>query len=263
MKSELKAKIIALIFTAVIITCGVIKNNILIDKQKKVEDNQILAMESYVKYDLEDDLNTFVFNYLDVFEFYTDLFGISLDDFKNEIMTVNADSRLNYYDLGKIDIHKSSLQEYLIDYLFYLKKEKSELFHPEFKNGNDYTKDYVYGLLNYFSNLYDNVDFKTLASIAYIETGNLNSKYMMACNNIYGGIASTGLIKYHNIEYGVLTYVKMMSERYYGKGLDTPEKISNIYAPNNSKWAGKVYNAMSIFDDFEEVHTVEELNKLK
>lgn len=56
MKSELKAKVIAFVCTALVLSCGIIKNNVFNERQKQVEKNQILAMESFTTYDIENDL---------------------------------------------------------------------------------------------------------------------------------------------------------------------------------------------------------------
>ena len=263
MKSELKAKVIAFICTALILSCGIIKNNVFNESKKQVEKNQILAMESFTTYDIENDLETFINDNLDTFEFYCNTFGISLENLKNEIIKDNEGKTLNKSDLGSTNTIYESLDKNLIDYLFKLKKENAKLFKQTYSNGNNYSKKYVYGLLNYFVNLYKNVDYTTLASIAYIESGDLNSKYMMSCNNIFGGMSSTGLIKYQNIEYGVLSYVKLMSEKYYAKGLDTIEKIARVYNPNSTTWTTNVKNQTKRFNNYENINDIYTLMNLK
>ena len=37
---------------------------------------------------------------------------------------------------------------------------------------------------------------------------------MLSANNIYGGMSGGSLIRHDTIEYGVLSYVRMMSEKY-------------------------------------------------
>ena len=148
MKSELKVKLVAFIITAVIVTSGVLKNNILIDKQKVIETNQVLAMESYNTYDINLDLDVFILNNQEVFDFYTNMFGISLDDLKENIIKDN-DGRLNYNDLGNTSNTYESLDKNLIDYLFKLKSINPTIFNQEYENANNYTKDYIYGLIKY------------------------------------------------------------------------------------------------------------------
>ena len=76
-----------------------------------------------------------------------------------------------------------------------------------------------------------NVDSKLLLSIGAAESGYYKVKYMLRQNNIYGGMSSKGLIKYNNIELGVLTYVRMMSKNYYARGLTNMYSIGKVYCP--------------------------------
>ncbi len=253
MKSELKAKVIAFVITAVILSCGIVKNNVFNEKQKQVEKNEILSVESYIVYDFESDLDSYINENFNTFEFYSNTFGISLENLKESIISKNNGNTLNRLDLGNTNTIYDSLDKNLIDYLFKLRKENSKLFKQKYSNGNNYSKDYVYGLLKYYSNIYTNVDFATLAAIAYIESGDLNSNYMMACNNIFGGMSSSGLIKYQNIEFGVLSYVRMMSLNYYGKGLDTVEKIARVYNPGSTTWTNNVKNKINKFSEYENI----------
>ena len=85
----------------------------------------------------------------------------------------------------------------------------------------------------------------------------------MSCNNIFGGMSSTGLIKYNNIEYGVLSYVKLMSERYYAKGLDTVESIARVYNPNSTTWTTNVKNTANKFNNYENITNLNTLMSLK
>ena len=54
---------------------------------------------------------------------------------------------------------------------------------------------------------------------------------MLNNNNIFGGMANGRLISYKSIEYGTLMYIKLLSEGYFGKGLNTVELIGIIYNP--------------------------------
>ena len=72
---------------------------------------------------------------------------------------------------------------------------------------------------------------------------------MMSVNNIYGGMSQGHLIRYQNIEYGVLSYVKLMSEKYYAKGLTTIETIANKYNLGSKSWISNVKSSLSKFKD--------------
>ena len=261
--SELKRKIISLIIATFVMTCGIIKNEIILNKHEVLENNQVLAMNSMNIYNIENDLNYYINENQEVFDFYTKIFGIKLDNLKQEILNDNLDNKLNYNDIGNTGKNYDNLDKNLIDYLFKLRKKNAKLFKQEYSNAGDYNKKYIYGLLKYYTNIYNNVDFDILASIVYIESGNLNSKYMLRSNNIYGGMSSKGLIKYQNIEYGVLTYVKMMSEKYYGKGLNTIEKIANKYNMGSKTWIYNVKSQTHKFNNYEEVNDIYTLNTLK
>lgn len=262
MKSELKRKAISLSITLLVVMTGVLKNNLQLNIESILQNNNTLAYESKLVYNIDDDLNSFIEENKNTFEFYSTTFGISIDDIKQEIITNNNGKVLDKNDIfntGTID----NLDKSLINYLTTLEKKNSKLFKRKSNNGNDFNKKYVYGLINYFSNIYDNVDYETLAGIAYIESGNLNSKYMMSSNNVYGGMSSHGLIKHISIEYGILSYVRMMSSKYYGKGLNTIAKINKVYAPGNTSWTGKVTAASHKFINQEKITSVDELIDLK
>ena len=62
----------------------------------------------------------------------------------------------------------------------------------------------LYGkLIQYFADIYDNVDKQTILGIGAAESGYYKVKYMLKNNNIYGGMSSKGLIRHNNIELGV------------------------------------------------------------
>ena len=67
---------------------------------------------------------------------------------------------------------------------------------------------------------------------------------------------ANGLLKYKNIEYGVLSYMKYLNDNYYLKGLTTVSQIGYIYNPiiNESgvkmaspSWVTNVTSARSSF----------------
>lgn len=249
MKSDSFRTVLSLIITIMVVMLGIIKNNAyslnnnenIIVQVAQIDNVEIKELTNLDKLVLFEEEN------MTKFKFYTDMFGINLDDLNTHLSKDNT-----IYNADNLDL-------YLINYLFNLKKSNSKLFKNNYNNGNNFSKDYVYGLLNYFTNVYGNVDYVTLASIAYIESGNLNAKYMMQCNNIFGGMASNGLIKYSNIEYGVLSYVRMMSISYYGKGLNTVSKIATKYNPGSTTWVG---NVNSVKHKFTSYATIDDINIL-
>lgn len=177
-------------------------------------------------------------------KFFSEIFGYNYEDVLNNLKGINNET-YNEYNIGNIKNNKDELIKYnsfeygLIEYFYNLNKEKS------LKKTNKYvpyTGDslYVENLIIYFSSIYDNVDSKLLLGIGAAESGYYKVKYMLRLNNIYGGMSSKGLIKYNNIELGVLTYVRMMSRNYYAKGLTNMYSIGKVYCPtyeNGSKIA--------------------------
>lgn len=177
-------------------------------------------------------------------KFFSEIFGYNYEDVLNDLKGINNET-YNEYNIGNIKNNKDELIKYnsfeygLIEYFYNLNKEKS------LKKTNKYvpyTGDslYVENLIIYFSSIYDNVDSKLLLGIGAAESGYYKVKYMLRLNNIYGGMSSKGLIKYNNIELGVLTYVRMMSRNYYAKGLTNLYSIGKVYCPtyeNGSKIA--------------------------
>lgn len=177
-------------------------------------------------------------------KFFSEIFGYNYEDVLNNLKGINNET-YNEYNIGNIKNNKDELIKYnsfeygLIEYFYNLNKEKN------LKKTNKYvpyTGDslYVENLIIYFSSIYDNVDSKLLLGIGAAESGYYKVKYMLRLNNIYGGMSSKGLIKYNNIELGVLTYVRMMSRNYYAKGLTNLYSIGKVYCPtyeNGSKIA--------------------------
>lgn len=100
--------------------------------------------------------------------------------------------------------------------------------------------DYVEKLIIYYTEIYSNVDTSIALSIGAAESGYYKVKYMLKKNNVYGGMSSKGLIRYENIEIGVLKYVRLLSKNYFGKGLTTVNSIGRIYCPVTNEYGQKV-----------------------
>ena len=177
-------------------------------------------------------------------KFFSEIFGYNYEDVLNNLKEIN-NGIYNEHNIGNIKNNKDELIKFksfeygLIEYFYDLSKEKI------LKKTNKYVpyagnSEYIENLIIYFSSIYDNVDSKLLLGIGAAESGYYKAKYMLRQNNIYGGMSSKGLIKYNNIELGVLTYVRMMSRNYYAKGLTNLYSIGKVYCPtyeNGSKIA--------------------------
>lgn len=168
-------------------------------------------------------------------KFFSEIFGYNYEDVLNNLKEINNET-YNEHNIGNIKNNRDELIKFksfeygLIEYFYNLNKEKI------LKKTNKYVpyvgnSEYIEDLIIYFSSIYDNVDSKILLSIGAAESGYYKVKYMLRQNNIYGGMSSNGLIKYNNIELGVLTYVRMMSRNYYAKGLTNLYSIGKVYCP--------------------------------
>jgi hypothetical protein len=80
-------------------------------------------------------------------------------------------------------------------------------------------------------------------------------------------MSSSGLVRHNNIELGVLSYVRMMSRNYYGKGLDTISEIGYVYCPSyengykaaSSHWISLVSRAINKYEAYDKNVTFNEL----
>lgn len=209
----------------------------------------------------------------DTIEFFADAFQIKSSYIIEDLKNKNDKMTFDKFNIGVLRNKNGELktfgsfEEGLIEYLFEFAKQNPKLvsnkINPCKKNA-----DYIVDLIKYYTSIYDNVDYLTAVSIGAAESGYYKVKYMLNCNNIYGGMGNNGLIKHKNIEYGVLQYIRMLSKNYYAKGLDTVEKIGRIYCPvrtesgakvASSHWIKLVNNAKNKYKDTFEDITVERL----
>lgn len=207
-------------------------------------------------------------------EFLTKTFGVDKSKIYDDLVERNKDEKYIINNVGRLEDKKGELKDFcsfekgFIEYLYdYAKK------HP-INISKDYTPyegkaDYVVDLIRYFTKIYDNVDYLTAVSIGAHESGYYKVKYMLRYNNIYGGMSSSGLIKHKNIEYGVLSYIRLLSIYYYGKGLNTVESIGKVYCPSKidgkvvarPSWVKNVKIAMNYYKDtYEEVSVSKLIN---
>ena len=158
----------------------------------------------------------------------------------------------------------------LIEYFYSLNKSNSKLRNVKYRPYKGNAK-YVENLIRYFSSIYENVDGTTLLSIGAAESGYYKVKFMLKYNNVYGGMSSKGLIKHNNIEQGVLSYVRLMSRNYYGKGRTTLESIGQVYCPvtengvkkASSHWLHLVTSAKKKYKKYSSTMTLSEVMEKK
>ncbi len=208
-------------------------------------------------------------------EFLADTFGIESKYIYEDLIRINENVVYNEYNIGRIKDSKGyikfdSFEQGLIEYLFKFANENKNLVANE-RTPYKGSSEYVIELIKYFTSIYDNVDFLTAVSIGAAESGHFKATYMMNCNNIYGGMSKNSLIKYRNIEYGTLSYIRLLSKNYFGKGLTTIESIGKVYCPtfvNGTKvasrhWLNLVGKMKSIYASEEPNTTIEVLKTIK
>ncbi len=219
------------------------------------------------------DLDYYIDQNIDTIKFFSKVFDYKLEDIisnlkerekdNNEFLSTNIgylkdeDGNLKVFD---------SFEYGLIEYFYYLNKNHNSLRHSNYE---PYTgsSDYIEKLIMYYSSIYTNVDRTTLLSIGAAESGYYKVKFMLKYNNVYGGMSSKGLIKHNNIELGVLSYVRMMSRNYYGKGLDDVYSIGRVYCPKmidgvkqaSPHWINLVNKAKNKYKNYTDQITIEDI----
>lgn len=183
----------------------------------------------------------------DTVEFLAKTFGIDSSYIYEDLIKKNEELSYNEYNIGLIKDTKGlkeygSFEEGLIEYLFVFAKENPNLVSNKIV---PYTgaSTYVEDLIKYFTGIYENVDYVTAVSIGAAESGYYKVAYMLANNNIYGGMTNNQtLIKYKNIEYGVLSYIRLLSKSYFGRGLTDLYSIGRVYNPVFTENGQKIAN---------------------
>ncbi|MBD9106879.1 hypothetical protein EGP99_03615 [bacterium] len=220
--------------------------------------NPKVALDSKKEITMEEKIELSLNEKGDTIKFLANTFLIDEEILRNKLEN-------NYEELNYLD-NMDSFDKIVLDYLLTLEESEKELFNNK-RISNQMDKDYIVKTLKYFSDMYANVDFGIAAGIANVESG-YTSKYMLSKNNIFGGMYNGGLISYKTIEYGVLKYVILLSEGYFGKGLVTIEDIGRVYNPTfesgikiaKPAWVYNVTKSMELFADIQEVDTTDLIN---
>lgn len=96
------------------------------------------------------------------------------------------------------------------------------------------------------------VDPYVAVSISLFETGCKwgCSRLVRECNNVGGMKGSPGCFggsfrKFDTLEEGIESFIKLLSNGYYKKGLTTPELMEKKYAGGSNTWAMKVNNYLN------------------
>lgn len=222
------------------------------------------------------DLPYYIESYQDTILFFSKLFDYNYEDIINDIYIRNDKQLFEYTNIGNLKDENGNINTYpnfeygLIEYFYELNNSNSNLRNEIYRpyTGN---AEYVENLIIYYSSIYSNVDPVALLSIGAAESGYYKVKFMLKYNNVYGGMSRNGLIKHNNIEQGVLSYVRLMSRNYYGKGLTNLQDIGRVYCPvyeNGVKiarphWINLVTNAKAKYENYTRTITIKELNNME
>ena len=224
---------------------------------------------------LRNELNIYITTYEKDIELLCKAFGVNKEDIINDLNTkFNAHEEFETTNVGYLLDSKGNVKTFrndlygLVEYFYSFVKSNPKKVNNKrvpYKG----SADYVEKLIIYFSkHIYTDVDTTTALSIGAAESGYYKVKFMLACNNIYGGMGSKGLIKYKNIEFGVLSYVRYLSRNYYSKGNTSLEGIGRIYNPtidsNGNKiasphWISLIQTAKKKYSKYDFNLSIEEL----
>lgn len=100
---------------------------------------------------------------------------------------------------------------------------------------------------------YDLSDWKLVPAISGVES-TFGKHIPKNSFNAWGW--ANGAYSFSSWENAIDEVTKTISQKYIARGLDTPEKMSPVYAPPSTTWAGKVRFFMKKMDDFETPETL-------
>ena len=217
--------------------------------QALVQQNEVEAGPKQEVIIKKTELDDYITTYLDDIKFLCYTLSIDYKDFIKHLYKLYNDNYETYgfdeTNVGYIKDGKGRLKSYinakygLVEYIYaYVDK------NPKKQNirrvGYTGSSNYVENLIRYYTSIYTNVDTNIALSIGAAESGYYKVKGMIRAGNVYGGMNSGGLIHYDNIEIGVLSYIRLLSNSYFGKGLNTFSKIGYRYCPTIDNNGNKI-----------------------
>lgn len=194
-------------------------------------------------------IDDYITTYKADIEFLSKTFGVNVDDIIGDLKNVyenNLDKEFENTNVGFILNKDGSIKKYknvlygLVEYFYdYVEKNPKKAIKKRIPYTGE--AEYIENLIIYYTkHIYTNVDTAVALSIGASESGYYKVKYMLKSNNVFGGMGRKGLIKYNNIEFGVLSYVRLLSKNYYSKGLETIESIGRKYCPTSDSFGNKI-----------------------
>ena len=195
------------------------------------------------------ELDSYITSYLDDIKFLCYTYSIGYEDFIGNLYDQYNEYHETYgfneNNVGYILNSDGSLKNYanvkygLVEYInkYIDKNPKKKKTRKVNYTGNS---TYVENLIRYYTSIYTNVDTNMALSIGAAESGYYKVKGMLRAGNVYGGMSKGGLIHYDNIEIGVLSYIRLLSKSYFGKGLNTISEIGYRYCPTIDNNGNKI-----------------------
>lgn len=240
------------------------------------EDNETTSVEVEEQEEVISEYDQLLIDNTELITFYANMFNIPVDIIQNDLKTRSMNEEIiDVNNLGFLKDENNNLKTHanidlgLIEYY-----EEYLKLNPQHKNNQltPYTgnSEYVKGLVAYFTNVFSDVDYNIAITIGAAESGHYTVKSMLSVNNVFGGMYKGKLIRYHNIEYGVYRYIKLLNNNYFGKGLTTFEAIGIIYCPvtingvkqTNPHWLSLVNNITHKYEEHN-INTIEDIVLLK
>ena len=222
---------------------GLLKQLSSVDNKNEVEAGPKEEVTVYIS-----DIDYYITTYADELEFFAKTFGVRYDDIIDDLHTryVNSGKEFDELNFGFLTnengeyITFDSVEYGIVEYFYdYVEKhpDKQKRTRVPYTGNAEYIENLI---IYYTTHVYTNVDTSLALSIGAAESGYYKVKTMLRVNNVFGGMSLNGLIKYNNIEYGVLSYIRLLSNRYISRGLDTIEKIGRVYCPTYDNFGNKI-----------------------
>ncbi len=216
------------------------------------------------------DLNYYINHYSSTIKFFSRLFDYKYEEVIDHLKEINDNENFNLNNIGNLEEEYPNFEYGLIEYFYNLNETKTLKRKVEYRPYYG-EAEYVETLIQYYSSIYENVDKVTLLSIGAAESGYYKVDYMLKRNNVYGGMSQGRLITHNNIEQGVLSYVRLMSRNYYGRGLNTLSSIGRVYCPvfnddikiASPHWINLVTKAKNKYNSYTDVVTIENIMNLE
>lgn len=257
---------VSLIVILTFVISGVSVKQMTLENDQKIIETYVANTNTNVEKEESDTqkltaLDEFLLTNEETLRFYSNFFEINYDTVIFKIKEANPNPEdILPHNIGRLNdrvttFEYNSVDRGILEYFLNLEDTNPELFLTTQK---PYTgsREYAEALVEYFSSLYPNVDHKVMLSIGAAESGYYTAQSMLAKNNVYGGMKrSGGLITYKNIEYGIMSYIKKMSDSYYDRGLNTVQSIGYVFNPvvtnghktANPHWLNLVNKALGVY----------------